>query len=100
MGEFKSFVKLEDLPAEGMVHVRIADDVLDPEDWTVDSLTIERGVVKYQFHSFKGAYRLPNMVGWSHGELCNWSSYDGTGSHPEQYHEIEVLHPIKTEVLS
>jgi hypothetical protein len=85
---FNSFVS--DLKSNGLVCMRISDDVLDEENWGIDGLTIEDGVVVRQLHLSKGAYTMPDVVGWTTKQLMEWTQYDATGSHPEQYHELSI----------
>ncbi len=84
--EFESFV--DNLKPDCVLTVRISDNVLEPEDWPIDGLTLVDGVVVGQLHLIKGAYRLPNMEGWTTQQLMEWTQYDPVGSHPEQYYEI------------
>lgn len=85
---FKSFVK--ELPTTGMVDVRISDNVLEEEDWGIDQLYIDAGVVKSQDHIDVGVYEIPDMIGWTTEQLIEWSAYQDVGSHPENYYEIKV----------
>jgi len=82
------------------VKVRISDNVLDDEDWTVYELEfavvkgrsstgapITRTMVVNQRLVNQGVYG-DDIVGRDLERLALWLSYDSTGSHPEQYHEI------------
>lgn len=86
--EFETFVK--DIPNNCVVRVRIADNVLDDEDWPVAELVINDGLVVSQRVVHPGAYRIDDMVGWSVDELSAWSSYDGTGHMPENFQEVAL----------
>lgn len=88
MGEYKSFVRLDEIPSDGIIHVRVSDDVLDVKDWTVDYLLMENGSVKEQVRVHYGIYNIPDMRGWTCGELSNWSRFENTGSHPQEFHDI------------
>ncbi|MBW2647846.1 MAG: hypothetical protein JRE23_17085 [Deltaproteobacteria bacterium] len=79
-----------DLPIKGQVGVRITDDVLEEEDWGIDYLIIRGGVVVRQLRCTEGSYRTPNMIGWTREQLAEWSQYDDTGQHPENYHEVTI----------
>ena len=79
------------LPSLCTVDVRIVDNVMDNEDWGVDRLIINAGHVVAQDRVFGGIYAIPDMVGWSVSQLCEWSKYDNAGSFPENGHEIRVV---------
>ena len=86
--EFKSCVK--ELPTTCMIDARITDNVLEKEDWGIDQLYVENGIIRLQDNIIKGVYSMPDMLGWTSKQLMEWSHHDNTGSHPEQYHEIKV----------
>jgi hypothetical protein len=67
---------------------RISDNVLNEKDWGVDWLELEDGVVVLQKTVSRGCYRLPDLYGMTAEELVEWSRFDATGQHPEQYHEL------------
>ncbi len=96
MEEFKSC--LESLPADCIVDVRIADDVLEEEDWGIDQLIITYGIVRYQNHISKGVYTIPDMVGWNVGDVVTWSHDENFASHPQNFYEVK-LYPIGKEVI-
>ncbi len=79
---------IENLESDCLLCMRISDNELDEENWGVDGLTIKGGVVVKQLFLLKGVHTLPNMVGWTTDQLIEWTQYNGTGTHPEQYHEI------------
>jgi len=70
------------------LYVRLSDNVLELEDWPVAKLTIQGNSVKKMEVVCKGAYDLPNMVGWTLADVAEWSRYDSTGYHPEEYHDV------------
>jgi len=86
--EFETFVK--NIPNNCVVRVRIADNVLDDEDWPVSELVINNGLVVLQRFVHPGAYSIDNMVGWGVDEVAAWSSYDGTGHIPENFQEVSL----------
>jgi len=86
--KYDTFV--EDLPYDCEVFIRISDNVLEKEDWPVNLLIIRDGLVVKEEEICPGAYRFEYMEGWTTHELCLWSQYDSTGSHPENYHEIHL----------
>jgi hypothetical protein len=88
MVEFHNFVSTEKIPSDGIVLIRVSDDVLDNEDWTVDYLLMRNGSVKEQVRVNFGVYNIPDMKGWTCGELSNWSRFENTGSHPQEFHDI------------
>lgn len=88
MYDFDSFVK--HIPNTCRMYVRIADNVLEEEDWGIDRLIIVDDRVIDQTHNLTGAYRIPDMMGWTTDMLVEWSSYANTGTHPEEYHEISL----------
>jgi hypothetical protein len=86
--DFETFVK--DIPNNCVVRVRIADNVLDDEDWDISELIINDGLVVSQRLVHPGVYGIEDMVGWSVDELSAWSSYDGTGHMPENFQEVSL----------
>lgn len=84
--DFQDFV--ENIPEDGIVGIRISDDVLESEDWGIALLRISAGIVIDQKTICEGVYELPNMIGVTTDTLQRWSCYDGTGSHPCNFHEI------------
>lgn len=86
--EFDSFV--EGIQPNSAVRVRIADNMLDSEDWGVAELIIENGLVVSQRQVQPGVYRIPDMVGWNTHQLSEWSRWDSTGSPVEEFHEIAI----------
>ena len=78
------------IPDKGQVLVKISDNVLESKEWGQDALVLRYGVVTRQMTLTKGTYSIPNMVGWTREQLTEWLEYDGTGNHPEEYHEIEI----------
>ena len=86
--EFNTFVK--NIPNNCVVRVRIADNVLDDEDWTITELVINDGLVVSQRVVHPGVYRVEDMVGWSVDEVAAWSFYDGTGHMPENFQEVSL----------
>ncbi len=93
MYDFNSFIDV--LDDSCVVGVRIADDVLDVEDWGIDELTIKDKVVISQKSISNGVYTMPDMVGWDINRLIEWSCYDSTGRHPGQYNEISCEEVIQ-----
>ena len=89
--KWQSFLESEDLPQNFIAHVRIADNVLDEEDWTIDEIIVVNGAVFEQKRMYRGVYDLENMVGWSKTAIAEWTRYDGTGNYPEEYHDIQIL---------
>jgi hypothetical protein len=76
---------------DGSYKVRISDNVLDEEDWGSNTIHIEDGVVVMSVTNVdKGVYNIPNMYGWTVGQIKDWLSWDPTGHHPENYHEIKA----------
>lgn len=72
-------------------HIRISDNVLEPEDWPIAVIYI-RGhlntIASIDTSVKSGCYSFPSMLGWNLTQLFNWLKYDATGQHPETYHEI------------
>lgn len=87
MYSFNPFVSSVD---DGIVQVRIADNMMDEKDWGIDELVIKDGEVISQRHLTKGLYTMPDMVGWTVEELIQWTHYDSTGKPVENYHEIKI----------
>jgi hypothetical protein len=76
---------------DGIFAARISDNVLETEDWSVDVIHIEGGVVVAQYNVYNKTYTLPDMVKWTTKELYEWVNHDDTGSFPENSHEIRVV---------
>ena len=87
---FQQAVGIAKIPENGNILARISDNVLDDDAWGVYKLSLKNGVVKKQRTINKGVYAIDPFVGMSIEQLSLWSSYDPTGQHPENYHELEV----------
>jgi CO dehydrogenase/acetyl-CoA synthase alpha subunit len=84
---YTSFI---DVIADGTYHVRISDNVLDPEDWGHNTIRIHNGkVVVSRTNVDVGAYDIPDMYGWDVEKIQEWLSHDSTGSYIETYQEIK-----------
>jgi len=79
-----------ELPIKGQLKVSVTDNVLEDGDWGTDCLMVRDGKVVKQITLTKGCYTIPNMVGWTREQLVEWSQYDATGRHPENYHEVDI----------
>lgn len=91
MLEFNTFVSVLDLPIDGVIHARIADDVLDEDMWNTYALTISKSIVVGQLSKTAGVYSYTNFLGWTTLQLADWSSRDCTGSHPENFYELATV---------
>ncbi len=91
MLEFKTFVPVSDLPAEGFIYARVADNVLDEDMWNTYALTINKGIVTGQLVRTRGVYGHIDFLRWTTLQLSDWSSEDCTGSHPENFYELAVV---------
>lgn len=73
-----------------MLKIRISDTVLDRDEWPTANLVFSDGgkVVAAQQLSL-GVYGVEHIpaAGASITEVCKWLAYDGTGKHPEIFHE-------------
>ena len=87
---FQSFIHPNRIPTNGTIHARISDNVLEPEDWNVWELWLKNDKVIGQVELRKGIYGPKDFVGMDRAALAEWSCFDCTGSHPEQFHEISV----------
>lgn len=87
---FQPSVPIAKIPDNGNILARISDNVLDDDDWGVYKLTLEEGVVEEQSTINKGAYASEYFLGMSVEQLSEWSNYDPTGQHPENYYELEI----------
>jgi hypothetical protein len=67
---------------------RISDNVLDEKDWGVVLLVLHDGVVVEQRSVSQGVYAPESFVLMTVAQLAEWTCYDATGTHPEQYHEL------------
>jgi hypothetical protein len=86
-----NFVRYVDVghKIDGCFLIRISDDVLDEENWTIDGIVVEKGKVERQTNVFPGCYTLPNMIGWSMGEVVEWTCNQGSMStHPHNTNDI------------
>jgi len=90
--DWRNFVGASLIPIDGHIFARIADNVLDTEDWSIWKLTLENGkVIKQEFYH-EACYR-EKFVGMTREQLEKWSSEDNTGTHPEQYNELTTITP-------
>lgn len=75
------------------LQARLADNVLEKEDWTVWELTIEGSKVvstRAVEYEERGAYGEPAFKGMTVAQVSGWTHYDGAGVHPEGYKEIKI----------
>lgn len=73
------------------VQVRIADNVLDAEEWPVWEIEIRDGRLHEIDRIRGGVYGdLGLALGATVDDLVAWTQHDGTGSHPETYHQLRV----------
>lgn len=72
--------------------VRISDNVLDEDDWPVRRIEIQGEVIVSVEDIHQGVYAMDEMPdkGWDLDRLITWSSYDGTGTHPENFYEVKA----------
>lgn len=73
--------------------IRISDNVLDQEDWTIGKIFFcgagENGGTVIQCREVhKGIYALPDCVGWRLWDVWKWQRQNITGSHPENYYMV------------
>lgn len=67
---------------------RVSDNVLDDEDWGIVKLVIADGEVVEKEYVQHGCYENDIYIGMTVEQLVEWTRYDATGTHPEQYHEL------------
>lgn len=67
--------------------LRIADNVLADEDYGFFEVTTKGGVVTHLVEH-NSLYSTPELVGKTLEDVLEWLKYDGTGRHPEEYHEV------------
>lgn len=98
--DYESFLDPEDLAGVEVVDVRISDNVLDPEDWTVDRFAIIEGRLQHLGVRHKGMYgsHKASLNGKTVEELAAWSQWNATGQHPETYCEVRVVQLFRPEV--
>lgn len=73
--------------------VRISDNVLNPEDWSIFELEFSHSakdgfVVASQTLKNQSRGTSREFCGMGVEDLSKWSFWDPTGHHPETYHEI------------
>ena len=75
-----------------VIYTRMSDNVLDDEDYPVHRLVLKDGVVTERTLVQRGVYTTQSMpdVGWTLDQVEAWLSYDGTGSHPETFHQFQT----------
>ena len=79
---------------DGMLVLRISDNVLDELDWPMWLCVMADDVIIQQRVIRTGAYSRSNSlpgVGDTMTDIIKWSSYDSTGEHPETYHRVGVV---------
>ena len=95
MDKFSSFIKV---PNNGVVMLRIADNVLGEDSWPVSIITLHNGVVVDQVEAYVPhcGYGACAMRGWTKHQVDAWLATDCTGSHPENFYEGHVLYNADT----
>jgi len=70
--------------------LRLSNSVLEDEDFTILSLTLDQDRIAGVSILHSGCYGIPGLLrsGASIEALRHWLSYDGTGTHPEEFNEI------------
>ncbi|RLF84616.1 hypothetical protein DRN34_05435 [Thermococci archaeon] len=76
------------IPYDGVIMVRISDNVLSDEDWPVIKFTFTGGKITGQEVMKDGVYAVEDLVGLDRVDFLGWLTEDTTGQHPEIYHEI------------
>jgi len=87
---FESFIN--ELPRSGVLRVRVSDNVMGSDDWSIDSLVIRMDMVRAQQNVCKGIHTIPNMVGWTIDELIMWTHQEPAGP-VEYYYEVDMPMP-------
>jgi hypothetical protein len=72
-----------------VLFARTSDNVLDPKDWPVTALLLRGDTVVWHLHLQSGGSSMP-CTGWNTARLLTWASYDGTGKHPEMFHDLKA----------
>lgn len=84
---WQSFIK--ELLRYCTLQVRITDDILDIENWGIEEIVVEKGVVTKQKTISKGAHEMPSMVGWTSEQVIKWTQYENPfGAHPQYFNEV------------
>ena len=96
--EYKTYWKVEELPDNGVVFARMADDVMEPEDWNTYKLTIKDGIVIQMTVQVKGCYAgIPKLGAMTKAELVEWQ-YDSDPSYsPGYFQELAIPKVIENE---
>ena len=89
--EWKNTVENHKALDNATLKVRVSDNVLDDEDYSIDLIGFRTGVVIWQHNIKDGVYRLPNMVGWDTIEFTKWVKEKWSGSFPENYNEYIIV---------
>lgn len=77
---------------KSIIHARIADSVLQDDNWGYIELTVVDGLITGVREVEPGCYGWDYgpAAGWDLEQLLKWVKYDSTGTHPEEYHELRV----------
>ncbi len=92
IGKWSICVRNDEMPKDGAFVVNITDDVLDEENWPLSAIVIQNGKVVHQYHLYhstkRHAHAMPNMVGWTHIRVAEWTQYENVNLHPQTSYNI------------
>lgn len=91
--EWHDWVCAEDIPETGVILARISDNVLDDKHWGLACLVLEKGCIDGIYPVQDGTYGdCTDQFAWGmlRMDIAEWTRFDSTGQHPEEYHEITI----------
>lgn len=84
---WQSFIK--ELLEYCTLQVRTTDDILDIENWGIEEIKMEKGIVTEQKTISKGAHKMPSMVEWTSQQVIKWTQYENSfGAYPQCFNEV------------
>lgn len=91
--QFRNFLEMSDVLGAKLLEVRVADNVLDDEDYTVEVFAVENGRLRYVGVAHEGSYVSvkEDLDGRTLEEFLIWTQYDRPAAYPENYHEARVV---------
>lgn len=85
--EWSVYVHNKEMPENGVFILDVNDNMLDPENWPVWTITLVNDAVVSQcnlYNSAQRVYEIPDMMGWNHLKVAEWMQYEPTNNAHEE----------------